>query len=118
MARDSVAVQKLGSDLSLASITFTPLVIANGVEITGVTPNTLIHFKNSSAGVKTATIKSVADDSGRLGDKAVSVAAGKLAVYGYFKGPNWKVVGTNNILIDTDTETTWSIAAIDADYML
>jgi hypothetical protein len=119
MARDAVAVQQVGADLILASITFTSMVAANDVEVTGCTPNTCLIFKNDgTSGAQAATIVSVDDQYGRSGDIAVSVAQGEVGIYGQFNGDNWYQSGTNTIHVDTAVEDNWKIAAVDFGFRL
>ena len=119
MARDSVATQNVGSDLTLASITFTSMVAANDVEVTGVTKNTIFLFKNDgTSGAQAATIVSVADIYGRSGDLSVSVAQDEVGTYGRFLPANWNQSGEYTIHVDTAVEDNWKIAAINFDYIL
>jgi hypothetical protein len=93
------------------------MVAANDVVLTGVTTRTIILFSNEgSTGAQTATIKSVADQYGRTGDVAVSVAQGAIGGYGLFLPSNWHQPGLATINVDTADEDSWKIAAINPDY--
>jgi hypothetical protein len=119
MARDAVAVQKVGNDLSLTPIVWHAQVAANDTEITGCTKRTVILFRNAGAtDPQVATIVSVDDIYGRSGDVAVSVAAGEVGAYGLLRPDNFYQIGTRTVYVDTATEDSWEIAAIDFDFAL
>ncbi len=116
MARGSIAIQEVGSDLVLADVVFTAVVAADDAVITGVTENTIILVKNTSgAAAESVTIASVNDVYGRSGDITQSIADTKIAAFGKFLPLNWYVSGTTTINIDT-ADSNLSVAAVNFGY--
>lgn len=84
MARTQIPVQELAANGGTdADVAFTAGDAGNGMYFTNTGREILLM--TSSAGGKTATIVSVADEYGRTGDKTLAPAAGLTGAAGPFK---------------------------------
>jgi hypothetical protein len=115
MARDIIAAQIIGSDLTLADVVFTPIVAANDLEFTGCNKDSILMVQNSgTSGAQSATVVSVADEYGRTGDKTTTTAQDEEGIYGRFLPNNWHSnLSTFSIYVDSADEDNHGFAMVN-----
>jgi hypothetical protein len=115
MARDTLPIQTIPSQGTPfdASISFTSIVAANGLQFDNSSGEVVIIIQNAgTSGAQTAVISSVADSYGRLLDNDdVAVAQGAVGVIGaLFPASNYNTAGM--AYLDSVTEDNFNFAAV------
>jgi hypothetical protein len=111
MARTSIPITNLAFQ-SGASITYTAADATNDMMYKN-DGDTVLVIKNGGGSSVSVTVKSVADEAGRLGDINLSVAAGSEAVVSMLR-PSWwnQKTDLGNVYVDFDVDTDVSVAAV------
>jgi hypothetical protein len=109
MARTAIPIQTIQGGAS-AAVTFTNADAANGMEFENDGATDLI-VKNDDASPKTVTVVSVADEAGRTGDLAPSVAAGEVRAYGKLR-PAWWNQSNGKVNVNFSAATNLKVAAV------
>lgn len=114
MPRVIIPVQELTENAQVdASITFTAGDASNNHYFLNTGREVLIM--QSSAGGKTATITSVADEDGRTGDLTLAPAAGIIGAAGFFNPSLFSQGGSgdlNKVFVELDADTGVSFAVV------
>lgn len=108
MARVDVPVQRIPNNGSIAAVKAGGVAgdAANDHDMAN-DGQTEVWFFNEGAAIITATIKSVPDNLGRLGDEVIPIPVGEFAVAGPFiPRQAWNTSGRLDIDIDTDASLT------------
>lgn len=113
MARTQIPVTTVARAAE-GAVTFTAADAANGMFFNN-DGRTVLLMKNADAASHTATIRSVPDENGRLGDIAVATAAGATNVSGVLPTAlfNQTTAGSlGQVNVDFDAGTSVTVAAI------